>query len=117
MALIKDLTRFNVTANYLKLTRIDQFDRLTRQAVFIFSLYKDKATSRLPYGDPQGEPIVAIAAKLKLQGDAFDLYFAKGVAAGNNIEKQAYVAARAQPVYSWGPGTLDLTTAVDDLLD
>lgn len=114
MALVKNLSRYGYSASYLALTRIDRFDRLTREAVFIFSLYKDKATARLPATDPQAEPLVAQAAKLKLSGLAFDRYFAKGVPGRNNVEAQAYVAARAEPVDSW-LGKLDLTDATDDL--
>lgn len=116
MALIKKLTRFNVEAEYLALTRIDHFDRLCREALFEFSLFKDKATARLPRNDPQAEPLVPKAAKLRLRGEAFDRYFGKGVEGRENIERQAFKAARAEPVESWG-GRLDLSDAKDDLAD
>ena len=116
MALIKKLTRFNVEAAYLALTRINHFDRLCREATFEFSLFKDKATARLPRTDPQGEPLVATAAKLRLTGEAFDRYFGKGVEGRDNIERQAYKAARVERVECWS-GRLDLSDAGDDLAD
>ena len=57
-----------------------------------------------------------VAAKLTLKGEAFDRYFAKGVAGRNNLEAQAFAAAKAEPVESWA-GRLDLSDAGDDLAD
>lgn len=114
MAFIKNLRRFGYDASYLRLTRIDTFDRLTRRAVFVFSLYRDKATAELPPDDPQAGPMVPMAAELQLTGEAFDRYFGKDADGRLNIERQAFVAARKEPVESWA-GRLDLTDAQDDV--
>jgi len=113
MAFIKKLNRFNVEAEYLVLTKIWIFDKLTREAQFEFALYKDKATARLPVGHKQREPIVATAAKLRLTREKFDLYFGPDAPERERIEAQVYRAARAETVESWA-GKLDLTDALDD---
>lgn len=108
MALIKKLSRFGYQAEYLRLTRIDRFDELAKEAVFRFSLYKDRAAS-----EAGEEPLVADAAKLKLTGAAFSKWFGKGKADADMIKRQAYLAARVEPIFSWGPGQLNLSDAVD----
>lgn len=68
MALIKRFaTRAGVDGNYIALTKIANWDKLTREAEFYFSLYRDKQAARDGL-----EPLVPIFAKLRLRGADFD---------------------------------------------
>jgi hypothetical protein len=108
MALIKKLSRFGYTAEYLALRAIESFCDPTREATFVFSLYKDKAAAR-----DGTEPLVEKAARLRLTGEQFDRFFGAGVSGRDGIKAQAYAAARSLGVDSWG-GKLSLTDAADD---
>lgn len=90
MALIKSLSLpTGVTAEYFRIVAFN-WDRSAREASAHFALYKDAATAA------SGQPLVPIAAKLRLYGAKFDEYLGPAALAssGDDVVAQLYTAAK-----------------------
>jgi hypothetical protein len=93
MAFQKTLTLSSgVSGNYMRLTTY-RWDRNTREAVALFSLYLDAASAQA--GKQALTPFVA---KLRLEGAKFDHYLSAAVLAENDAVTQIYRAARVEPL-------------------
>jgi hypothetical protein len=81
------------TASYFRITSF-RIDYRAKEASFTFDAYLADGTE----AQPQRER----AAKLRLEGSKFDQWFSKKTLkeSDNDIVKQAYLAAKAEPVVS-----------------
>jgi len=103
MAYNKRVQTRGVEASYFRLIAF-RWDAQTREASALFSLYVDKAHSdRSKPSVPAAErdrPLIDIAAKLRVSGDAFDQYLSpealqQGAAnVGSDIVAHLYAAAK-----------------------
>jgi hypothetical protein len=90
MALIKSIALpTGVTAEYFRLVGF-RWDRNAREASAQFALYKDAATAAA------GQPLVPVAAKLRLERLSFDEYLSPSAlsAADDDVVAQLYNAAK-----------------------
>lgn len=93
MAFQKKLTLSSgVSGNYIRLTTY-RWDRATREAVALFSLYLDSASAQAGK-----QPLTPFVAKLRLEGAKFDSYLGSAVLADHDAIERMYSAARVEPV-------------------
>lgn len=94
MAFEKTFTlRSGAQGNYTRLTTY-RVDRITREAVGLFSLFVDSAAAHS--GKDSLTPWIA---KLRVTGDIFDQYFS-AAAPDSNAMANFYRAAKAEPMIS-----------------
>lgn len=109
MALQKTFTTAaGYDANYLRIRRIDCWDREALRATFLFDLWKDQARTLVSGAKPQ----VVMGFRLQVTGDAFTTWFGTGVLSSDLILAQAYAAAKVLPV-DWWEGSAPLSDAID----
>jgi hypothetical protein len=78
-----------VSGNYIRISAF-RWDRTTREASAIFSLYKDQATAQAG-----GSPLLPVLAKLRLGGAKFDTHLGN-VALAGEADMLALIYAAAQ---------------------
>lgn len=94
MAFEKTFTlRSGAQGNYSRLITY-RVDRMTREAVGLFSLFVDSEAAH-----SGKEPLTPWIAKLRLTGDAFDIYFSSA-AIDSDTMANFYRAAKAEPMIS-----------------
>lgn len=81
-----------VSGNYIRLTSY-RWDRTTREASAMFSLYLDASKG----ADLGAQPLVPIVSKLRLVGDKFDHYLGPAALELSDVLAQLYLAAKVEP--------------------
>ena len=100
MAFQKTFTlRSGAQGNYTRLITY-RVDRMTREAVGLFSLFVDSAAAH-----SGKEPLTPWIAKLRVTGDAFDRYFSSAAPDADTMAN-FYRAAKAEPMVSDFGGAL-----------
>jgi len=105
MALQKVINLPNATSgSYIRLTGY-RWERISREASAIFSLYSDATQA----GAAPAQPVCPVIAKLRIDGADFDVYLAASVLTGDvTAVGQLYRAAKAMPLIVGG-GLTELT--------
>lgn len=96
------------TAEYLRISRIDCWDREAKVACFLFDLWKDAAQTSVEGAKPARPK----AFRLQVSGADFTTWFGNAALSEGLILDQAYAAAKVLPV-DWWEGSAPLSMAVD----
>lgn len=99
MAFKKQITARGASGSYFRLEKL-RWDKATREASAIFSLYVDEAhagaararSAEAPAGTTA--PLVEVAAKIRISGDEFDRFFGKASPTKGDLEAGFYRAAK-----------------------
>lgn len=88
------VTKSRVTAEYWHLHEV-RYNKMRREVIAIFHLFVDQAARVDGW-----QPHLKEAAKLVLNGPAFDTYFGSANPDAGMLQQQAYLAAKAAGVIS-----------------